>query len=41
LEQENAWVHQEIAQLRQALINLDQMYQAEAAKVRAFSSVDL
>jgi hypothetical protein len=41
LEQENAWVHQEIAQLRQALINLDHMYQAEAAKVRAFSSVDL
>jgi hypothetical protein len=28
----------EIAQLRAALINLDQMYQAEAAKVRAFSN---
>jgi len=38
IEQENVWLHGEIAQLRAALINLDQMYQAEAAKVRAFSS---
>ena len=39
VEQENVWLHGEIAQLRLALINLDQMYQAEAAKVRAFSNV--
>lgn len=41
LEQENWFLRTEIDQLRAALINLDQMYQAEAAKVRAFSSVDL
>jgi hypothetical protein len=42
IEQENLWLHGEIAQLRMALINLDQMYQAEKAKVRAFNtSVDL
>jgi hypothetical protein len=43
LEDENGLLHGEIAQLRAALINLDQMYQAEAAKVRAFkiTSVDL
>lgn len=42
IEQENAWLHGEVAQLRAALIQMDQMYQAEAAKVRAFStSVDL
>lgn len=40
IEQENMWLHGEIAQLRAALINLDQMYQAEAAKVRAFSTVE-
>jgi hypothetical protein len=40
IEQENAWLHGEVAQLRAALIHLDQMYQAEAAKVRAFSSVE-
>lgn len=40
IEQENAWLHGEVAQLRAALINMDQMYQAEAAKVRAFSSVE-
>ena len=40
IEQENMWLHGEVAQLRAALINLDQMYQAEAAKVRAFSSVE-
>jgi hypothetical protein len=40
IEQENAWLHGEVAQLRAALINLDLMYQAEAAKVRAFSSVE-
>lgn len=39
IEQENKWLHGEIGQLRAALINLDRMYQAEAAKVRAFSSV--
>jgi hypothetical protein len=36
LEHENMWLRCEIGQLRQALINLDQMYQAEAAKVRSF-----
>jgi len=42
MEQENKWLHGEIAQLRMALIKMDQMYQAEAAKVRAFrTSVDL
>ena len=43
LEDENGMLNGEIAQLRAALINLDQMYQAEAAKVRAFriTSVDL
>jgi hypothetical protein len=43
LEQENWAMSAEIAELRAALINLDQMYQAEAAKVRAFNatSVDL
>jgi hypothetical protein len=39
IEQENACLHAEIAQIRLALINLDQMYQAEKAKVRAFSNV--
>jgi len=39
IEQENKYLHGEIAQLRMALINMDRMYQAEAAKVRAFSSV--
>jgi len=38
IEQENFWLHGEVAQLRMALINLDQMYQAEAAKVRAFNA---
>lgn len=43
VEQENAWLHGEMAQLRAALIHLDQMYKAEQAKVRAFveTSVDL
>ena len=42
IEEDNVWLHGEVAQLRLALINLDQMYQAEKAKVRAFSSsVDL
>jgi len=40
IEQENFHLHGEIAQLRMALINLDQMYQAEKAKVRAFSNVE-
>lgn len=40
VEHENIWLHGEIAQLRMALINLDQMYQAEKAKVRAFSNVE-
>jgi len=38
VEQENLWLRAELGQLRQALINLDQMYQAEAAKVRAFKN---
>lgn len=43
LEQENWAMSAEISELRAALIKLDQMYQAEVAKVRAFSSnsVDL
>jgi hypothetical protein len=41
IEQENWAMTQEIAQLRAALINLDLMYQAEAAKVRAFTNVEL
>lgn len=41
VEHENWVMRSEIAQLRAAIINLDQMYQAEAAKVRAFSSVSL
>ena len=43
IEAENWAMNLEIIQLRAALINMDQMYQAEAAKVRAFnaSSVDL
>ena len=41
LEAENWGLRAEIAQLRAALINLDQMYQAEAAKVRAFGGVEL
>lgn len=41
VEQENFWLHGEIAQLRMALINLDQMYQAEKAKVRAFCKVEV
>lgn len=40
IEQENMGLHAEIAQLRMALINLDHMYQAEKAKVRAFSNVE-
>lgn len=40
IEQENTTLLQEVAQLRVALINLDQMYQAEKAKVRAFSNVE-
>jgi hypothetical protein len=41
IEEENWAMRAEIAQLRAALINLDMMYQAETAKVRAFSSVNL
>ena len=40
MEQENMWLRCEIGQLRQALINLDHMYQAEVAKVRAFKVED-
>ena len=40
IEQENMWLHTEVAQLRMALINLDQIYQAEAAKIRAFTNVE-
>lgn len=40
IEEENFWLHGEIAQLRMALINLDQMYQAEKAKVRAFNNIE-
>ena len=41
IEEENWTMRQDIAQLRAALINLDQMYQAETAKARAFSGVEL
>jgi hypothetical protein len=41
LEQENWAMNQEIAELRAALINLDHMYQAEVAKVRAFANVEM
>lgn len=43
IEQDNVAMATEIAQLRAALINLDQIYQVESAKVRAFNivSVDL
>ena len=40
VEQENMWLHTEVAQLRIVLINLDQIYQAEKNKVTAFSSVE-
>lgn len=35
IEQENMYLHGEVAQLRAALINLDMMYRTEAAKVTA------
>lgn len=38
IEQENRWLHEEIWQLRTALIKLDRIYEAEAAKVRAFTT---
>jgi hypothetical protein len=41
IEEENLNMAAEIDQLRMALIKLDMMYQSEAAKVRAFSAVDL
>jgi len=41
IEQENMCLRAEIAQLRMALINLDHLYQAEKAKVTAFSNVAL
>jgi len=37
IENENIWLREEVAQLRAALINLDYLYQAEAAKVRALN----
>ena len=37
VERENLWLRNEVAQLRAALINLDYMYQAESAKVRALN----
>ena len=37
MEQENWAMRADLQQLRAAIINLDQMYQAEAAKVRALS----
>ena len=40
MEQENMWLRCEVHQLRQALVNLDQMYKAEVAKVRAFKIED-
>lgn len=41
IEEENLTLMAEKQQLISALINLDRMYQAEAAKVRAFSGVNL
>jgi hypothetical protein len=40
IERENVMLHEEIAKLRIALINLDQIYQAEKAKVKTFSNVE-
>jgi hypothetical protein len=37
IEQENTWLNCEVAQLRLAIINLHQMYQAEVAKVKGLS----
>jgi hypothetical protein len=37
IEQENIWLNCEVAQLRAAIINLHQMYQAEVAKVKGLS----
>ena len=41
IEHENAWLHNEVAQLRHALIQMNTMYQAEQAKVRAFTVVEV
>jgi hypothetical protein len=38
VEEENKWFREENAQLRAALINLDRMYQVEAAKVRPLTT---
>lgn len=37
IEEENLWLRNEVAHLRAALINLDYLYQIEAAKVRALN----
>jgi hypothetical protein len=37
IEQENIWLNCEVVQLRAAIINLHQMYQAEVAKVKGLS----
>lgn len=37
IEGENLWLRDEVAQLRAALLNLDYLYQTEAAKVRALN----
>ena len=37
VERENLWLRGEVSQLRASLINLDYMYQVEAAKVRALN----
>ena len=37
IEEENLWLGNEVAHLRAALINLDYLYQIEAAKVRALN----
>jgi hypothetical protein len=37
VEAENLWLRNEVAQLRAAVLNLDHLYQVEAAKVRALN----
>jgi hypothetical protein len=41
IEEENTWLRNELFQLRTALINADILYRAEAAKVRAFTNINM
>jgi hypothetical protein len=40
IERENVMLHEEIEKLRMALINLEQNYEDEKAKVKAFSNIE-